>query len=160
MPRETIFPEELGLSGEDLPLLAESNGIFDDCCTIASHHVSIIVPHEANAVSETYGGALLNRDRDKVFVGLEPDALPPFQMHLKHMLVFDGLGMRELKTGEFARQVCFSFTIEEVDALARNFLSIFTNAEYGIGNVGEVTTDLRSDVDVKPLARLKCFTVN
>jgi hypothetical protein len=42
MLRETIFLEELGLGGEDLPLLAESNGIFEDCCTIASQHVSII----------------------------------------------------------------------------------------------------------------------
>jgi hypothetical protein len=41
-----------------------------------------------------------------------------------------------------------------------NFKHIFTNAEYGTGNVREVTTDRRPDVDVKPLARLKGITVD
>jgi hypothetical protein len=81
-------------------------------------------------------------------------------MHLKHMLELGGLGMKELKTGEFTRQVGASNTIEEVDALAANFKHIFTNAEYGTGNVREVTTDRRPDVDVKPLARLKGITVD
>jgi hypothetical protein len=160
MLRETIFLEELGLGGEDLPLLAERIGIFDDCCTIASSHVSFIVAHEANAVSEAVFVALFNRNSDKVLEGLDLDALLPTQMHLKHMLVLDGLGMRELKTGEFTRQLGASHTIEEVDALATNFKHIFAHAEYGTGNVREVTADRRPDVDVQPLARLKRITVD
>ncbi len=76
------------------------------------------------------------------------------------MLELGGLGMKELKTGEFNRQVGASNTIEEIDALAVNLKHIFTNAEYGTGNVREVTTDRRPDVDVKPLARLKGITVD
>jgi hypothetical protein len=55
--------------------------------------------------------ALFDQDRDKVFIGLEFDALlVPTQIHLKNMLiVWLGMGEREIR--EFTRQVYVSHTV-------------------------------------------------
>jgi hypothetical protein len=49
-------------------------------------------------------------------------------MHIKHILLVSGLHMRKRETRKRSRQVSAGYTIQAIDALARNFEGIRTTA--------------------------------
>jgi hypothetical protein len=69
--------EQRRLLVKDLPLLAKSIWIVNDCFAITSQHLSHreISSHEANTVSKMNAFALFNPNGNKVPVGLDFDAL-------------------------------------------------------------------------------------
>jgi hypothetical protein len=156
MLRETIRLEEFGFAVEDLPLLSVFIRIVEDCFTITSQHASLFeTAHDANTVAEMLESSTVEHDGNKVLEDLDQNVFIVTQIHVKDMLMVVGLCMRDGVTRYRIRQVSTSLTIQVVDPPTRHFKSIGTDSERGSGNVGEVTSDLRTDVDVQPQARLK-----
>jgi hypothetical protein len=70
--------EEADISVENLPFLAKSIDIVDDSFTITGDHVAHTeISHQANTLGKVLALSLLERDRDKVLVGLDLDVLLP-----------------------------------------------------------------------------------
>jgi hypothetical protein len=153
MLRETKGLEEEGLGVANLPLLAESIRILNDCFTVTRNHASLSkVAHETDTVMKVLTLALLNQDRNEILVSLELDTLATTQMHFKDMLLVGGLRMREGESCQLGRQVSLQHTVEPVDSLALDFENVRANTERGTGNVRHVMVDFRADVHGKTRA--------
>jgi hypothetical protein len=130
--------------------LPKSIGIVNDRFAVTGNHVTHSkISHQANTLGKVLALSLLERDGNKVLVGLELDVLSPAQMNVKNMLLVGGLRMQQLESAEQTRQVSTSHAVEVIDSLTLDFEKIWTNTERGTGNVRHVTSHVGANVHVQ-----------